>query len=67
MFTRKVSIVEPYNHTADSNKDKSSKSKMQTACEENLRQYLMNSTLHGLRYVGTANITLFERCVNNYI
>lgn len=28
---------------------------------ENLQQYLMNSTLHGLRYVGERHITVFER------
>lgn len=27
----------------------------------NLRQYLLNSTLHGLRYVGDITITIFER------
>lgn len=32
-----------------------------SACQENLRQYLLNSTLHGLRYVGERQISLFER------
>lgn len=27
-----------------------------------MRQYLFNSTLHGLRYVGERTITVFERC-----
>lgn len=30
-------------------------------CSEHLRQYLYNSTLHGLRYVGEVTITFFER------
>lgn len=30
-------------------------------CRENLRQYLVNTTLHGLKYVGDNTITLFER------
>lgn len=30
-------------------------------CQENFNQYLMNTTLHGLRYVGDRSITLFER------
>lgn len=31
------------------------------SCGENVRQYLLNSTLHGLRYVGETHITIFER------
>lgn len=30
-------------------------------CQENFNQYLVNTTLHGLRYVGDKSITLFER------
>lgn len=30
-------------------------------CSENFRQYLLNSTLHGLRYVGETQISVFER------
>lgn len=30
-------------------------------CNENFRQYLLNSTLHGLRYVGETQISVFER------
>lgn len=29
--------------------------------KDTFRQYLLNSTLHGLRYVGEAKITFFER------
>lgn len=32
-----------------------------TSISENIRQYLLNSTLHGLRYVGETKISLFER------
>lgn len=32
-----------------------------SSCQENLRQYLLNSTLHGLRYVGERQISTFER------
>lgn len=32
-----------------------------SACEENFHQYLLNSTLHGLRYVGERQISVFER------
>lgn len=28
---------------------------------ESFRQYLLNTTLHGLKYVGNNTITLFER------
>lgn len=30
-------------------------------CFNNIKQYLMNSTLHGLRYVGDAKLSIFER------
>lgn len=30
-------------------------------CRENLNEYLFNSTLHGLRYVGDRTISRFER------
>lgn len=32
-----------------------------SSCQENLHQYLLNSTLHGLRYVGERQISPFER------
>lgn len=31
-----------------------------TGCE-NIQQYLLSSTLHGLRYIGTATLSVFER------
>lgn len=31
------------------------------SCGENCHQYLMNTTLHGLKYVGDKKITRFER------
>lgn len=31
-----------------------------TACE-NLQQYCLNSSLHGLKYVGTKSLSAFER------
>lgn len=34
-----------------------------TSCNENFHQYLLNSTLHGLRYVGETNISIFERFI----
>lgn len=30
-------------------------------CGENVREYLLNSTLHGLRYIGDTQISVFER------
>lgn len=32
-----------------------------SGCMENINQYLINSTLHGLRYVGDRNISICER------
>lgn len=32
-----------------------------SAYSEHLKKYLYNSTLHGLRYVGEATISIFER------
>lgn len=31
-------------------------------CSENVKHYLFDSTLHGLRYVGDSKISLCERC-----
>lgn len=31
------------------------------SCRENLRQYLMNTTLHGLKYVGDKKISRLEQ------
>lgn len=31
------------------------------SCGDNLKYYLKDSTLHGLRYVGESTISLFER------
>lgn len=33
----------------------------EVGCAENARDYLQNTSLHGLKYIGTTNITLFER------
>lgn len=33
----------------------------ETACGENVRQYLLATSLHGLKYIGLKNITFFER------
>lgn len=32
-------------------------------CSDNVQQYMLNSTLHGLRYVGDPKISIFERLV----
>lgn len=34
---------------------------LQVSCHDNLSEYLVNSTLHGLRYVGDRSISRFER------
>lgn len=34
---------------------------VQITCKENFNQYLVNTTLHGLRYVGDRSISPFER------
>lgn len=39
------------------------KKNVRITCRENFNQYLMNTTLHGLRYVGDRSITPFERSV----
>lgn len=31
------------------------------SCRENFDKYLLNSTLHGLKYVGDSQLSLFER------
>lgn len=35
--------------------------KLTNTCNENVEQYLLDSTLHGLRYVGNRKISYFER------
>lgn len=37
------------------------KENARSTCNENVEQYLVNSTLHGLRYVGNRKISYFER------
>lgn len=34
---------------------------LRVSCRDNLNEYLLNSTLHGLRYVGNRTITRIER------
>lgn len=41
--------------------DKEVKKNVRKTCQENFNQYLLNTTLHGLRYVGDKKITPFER------
>lgn len=37
------------------------KKNFRITCQENFNQYLVNTTLHGLRYVGDRSIAVFER------
>lgn len=37
------------------------KKSLRVSCRENLNEYLFNSSLHGLRYVGDRTITRLER------
>lgn len=30
-------------------------------CGENMREYLRSTSIHGLKYIGNNNLTLFER------
>lgn len=41
--------------------DSETKRTVRLTCQENFNQYLVNTTLHGLRYVGDRSITPFER------
>lgn len=34
---------------------------VEITCRESFHQYLLNSTLHGLKYVGDRSLSLFER------
>lgn len=44
-----------------------SSSGMEEKCSENVKQYLSDSTLHGLRYVGDSSLSIFERLVTKNI
>ncbi|KAJ6634965.1 Pickpocket protein 28 [Pseudolycoriella hygida] len=46
---------------SDSNVRKRKNEKPAYTCSENVEEYLTNSTLHGLRYVGNRKISYFER------
>lgn len=46
--------------------DSETKKRVALTCQENFNQYLINTTLHGLRYVGDRSITLFERYETYY-
>lgn len=37
------------------------KKTVRVTCQDNFHDYLVNTTLHGLRYVGDRSITPFER------
>lgn len=64
-----VSVIRPRNSIQTPSKftprlsptDSERSASFKTICRNNLRQYLINSTLHGLKYVGDNTITLFER------
>lgn len=43
--------------------EKEVKDTLHVNCRENLNEYLYNSTLHGLRYVGDRSISRFERLI----
>lgn len=44
-----------------SGSDKKRTLEVHTGCGENIRQYLLSTSLHGLKYVGSIYITYFER------
>lgn len=64
----RISVI---NHNNNKNDDKLNskiqkfesdiKKSLRVSCRENLNEYLFNSTLHGLRYVGDRTITRIER------
>lgn len=62
----KTSLTRQPNDDADQQRQKSAvpgpeASSSVLTCGGYFRQYLLNSTLHGLRYVGDVHITVFER------
>ncbi|XP_037040267.1 pickpocket protein 28 [Bradysia coprophila] len=58
-FSRKGSLND--NKAKRSDDDDDLAMEKRSSCQENLHQYLLNSTLHGLRYVGERQISPFER------
>lgn len=57
----KISSSTTSTTSINSNSDIISNNSNSNSSTNNLRQYLLNSTLHGLRYVGDVTITIFER------
>lgn len=45
----------------------SKRKKIRFMCRENLDEYLKDSTLHGLRYLGDRTLTIFERYITFHI
>lgn len=45
----------------DSSKNSVKDEDDKTSIFENIREYLLSTSLHGLRYVGTSTLSLFER------
>lgn len=60
----RVSVIENKNEKIDSkieNIENDIKKSLRVSCRTNLNEYLFNSTIHGLRYVGDRTITRLER------
>lgn len=56
-----VSVVHRQKQKIDSNLKKFDDEAVGTTCRESFHQYLLSSTLHGLRYVGDRSLSFFER------
>lgn len=64
IWNRKIQPVQEMDlkkHVAWANNSKEASSKRGNCCGKSMREYLDNSTLHGLKYIGYTQITIFER------
>lgn len=57
----KAEVVNAWNDTRSNKSSNGRLHDFTASCFEHVRQYLLNTSLHGLKYVGLSSITLFER------
>lgn len=57
----KAEAANAWNHTRSDKNSGGRVNDCRTSVGEHVRYYLLNTSLHGLKYIGLTSITLFER------
>lgn len=70
MWNRKIqpihNTMELERHVAWAADSEKTLTKRESNCGKSIREYLENSSLHGLKYIGYTQITIFERYLHEY-